>query len=116
MNKSISRIENDVQDRNSVAWAKLCEYIDLLTENENDEFAPAKKLCQNHQKIMFNFPIQGGSNLKQPPDEDEIWEIEMKKRENDNVQSEQNLPLDNINVDKANSFKLLKVIRKIWEK
>jgi hypothetical protein len=30
MSKRISKIENDVQDRNSVAWKKLCDYVDKV--------------------------------------------------------------------------------------
>jgi len=44
MTKRISKIENDVQDRNSVAWKKLCDCIDQIAENENDEFSPLELL------------------------------------------------------------------------
>ena len=40
MSNSILTIENDVQDRKSVAWLKLCEYIELLAENGSDNFSP----------------------------------------------------------------------------
>jgi hypothetical protein len=30
MNKLISKIENDVQDRTSPAWSKLLEYVDIV--------------------------------------------------------------------------------------
>ena len=36
----ISRIENDVQDRDSLAWKKLCDYVDDLAKGGREEFAP----------------------------------------------------------------------------
>lgn len=46
MNKRISKIENDVQDRNSVAWKKLCDYVDKVAAESRDEFSPAEELGQ----------------------------------------------------------------------
>lgn len=39
MNKLIKRIENDVQDRNSLAWKKLCDYVDKVAAKNRDEFS-----------------------------------------------------------------------------
>ncbi|WP_185140299.1 MULTISPECIES: leucine-rich repeat domain-containing protein [unclassified Chryseobacterium] len=44
MNKRIQKIENHVQDRNSVAWKKLCEYIDRVAEDGREEFSLAEEL------------------------------------------------------------------------
>jgi hypothetical protein len=44
MNNKISAIKNDVQDRNSIAWKKLCDYIDLVALEGRDEFSPSKEL------------------------------------------------------------------------
>jgi hypothetical protein len=46
MNKRISKIENDVQDRNSVAWKKLCDYVDKVATENRDEFSPVEELGQ----------------------------------------------------------------------
>lgn len=46
MNKRISKIENDVQDRNSVAWKKLCNYVDKVATENRDEFSPVEELGQ----------------------------------------------------------------------
>lgn len=46
MNKRISKIENDVQDRNSVAWKKLCDYVDKVATENRDEFSPLEELGQ----------------------------------------------------------------------
>lgn len=46
MNKRISKIENDVQDRNSVAWKKLCDYVDKVAAENRDEFSPVEELGQ----------------------------------------------------------------------
>jgi len=260
MNKRISKIENDAQDRNSIAWLKLCEYIDLIAENGNDEFSPrdylgdelfseiftlpesisklkkvkkiwlygsklkrippeigqmesleyfdpytsydlhwfpyeithCKKLKDSristralygnyknrmgfprldHNPVRYygdklhcsvcdkeisyeetnqlwisipigtdivpllvnscsekceqslpkppddylQFPHKGGANLKQPPDEDEMWEIEMKNNEGQSYQPENTL-IQSYSKEGTTKFKLLKVIKKIWEK
>ena len=44
MSNRISKIPNDVQNRNSIAWKKLCEYIDDIAENGKDEFVPREAL------------------------------------------------------------------------
>lgn len=46
MNDRISRIENKVQDRDSVAWKKLCEYVEKVAAEERDEFSPFEELGQ----------------------------------------------------------------------
>lgn len=40
MNNRISKIENNVQDRNSKAWKMLCDYVDRMAEEGKEEFAP----------------------------------------------------------------------------
>jgi hypothetical protein len=44
MNKRISKIENNVQDRNSEAWKKLCDYVDKVASENSEEFAPLEAL------------------------------------------------------------------------
>jgi hypothetical protein len=44
MNKKIAKIENDVQDRTSPAWKKICEYVEMVADNNLDEFAPVQNL------------------------------------------------------------------------
>lgn len=44
MNNKIEKIENNVQNRNSVAWKKLCEYVDKVAEEESEEFSPVEEL------------------------------------------------------------------------
>lgn len=44
MNDRISKIENDAQDRNSVAWKKLCDYVDKVAMENRDEFSPLEEL------------------------------------------------------------------------
>jgi len=46
MNERICKIENDVQDRNSVAWKKLCDYVDKVATENRDEFSPVEELGQ----------------------------------------------------------------------
>lgn len=40
MNDIRSEIENDVQDRNCLAWKKLCDYVDKVAAENLDEFTP----------------------------------------------------------------------------
>jgi hypothetical protein len=44
MNERISKIENEVQDRNSLAWRKLCDYVDKVAIEGRDEFSPLEEL------------------------------------------------------------------------
>lgn len=44
MNDRIKKIENNVQDKNSVAWKKICDYIDQVAEDGREEFSPAEEL------------------------------------------------------------------------
>lgn len=81
MNNRISKIENDVQDRTSVAWKKLCEYIDQLAEAGTDEFVPREALGDELFSEIYTLPKSiakltkvtkvglYGSNLKRIPPE-----------------------------------------------
>ncbi len=81
MNRRISKIPNDVQDRNSVAWKKLCEYIDQVAESGTDEFVPRETLGDELFAQIFTLPETiaklkkvkkvglYGSNLKRIPPE-----------------------------------------------
>lgn len=44
MKKSTSIIENNVQDRSSLAWKKLCQYVEEIAANGSDEFVPREAL------------------------------------------------------------------------
>ncbi|WP_437824561.1 hypothetical protein [Tenacibaculum mesophilum] len=81
MNNRISKILNDVQDRNSVAWKKLCEYIEQVAENGTDEFVPREVLGDELFAQIYTLPESirklkkvkkiglYGSNLKRIPPE-----------------------------------------------
>jgi len=56
MEKRISKIENDVQDRNSLAWKMLCEYIDEIAENGTDEFVPREALGNELFTEIYTLP------------------------------------------------------------
>jgi hypothetical protein len=56
MGSRISRIENDVQDRNSHAWKLLCEYIDRIEDEKTDEFAPAEALGAEMFSQIYTLP------------------------------------------------------------
>ncbi|OZG71064.1 hypothetical protein BTA51_23470 [Hahella sp. CCB-MM4] len=44
MSTRISAIKNGVQDRDSEAWKKLCEYVDDLAESGGEEFSPKEAI------------------------------------------------------------------------
>lgn len=81
MNNRISKIPNDVQDRNSIAWKKLCEYVDQVAENGSEEFVPREALGDELFAQIFTLPETiaklkkvkkvglYGSNLKRIPPE-----------------------------------------------
>lgn len=81
MNKRVSKIPNDVQDRNSIAWKKLCEYVDQIAVNGSDEFVPREALGDDLFSQIFTLPESignlkkvtkiglYGSNLKRVPPE-----------------------------------------------
>ena len=81
MNNNISKIKNDFQDRNSVAWKKLCEYIDAVAKNGTDEFVPREALGEELFSQIYTLPESiaklkkvkkiglYGSNLKRIPPE-----------------------------------------------
>ena len=56
MNNRISKIENNVQDRNSKAWNMLCDYIDKIAEEGGDEFAPYEELGAELYSEIFTLP------------------------------------------------------------
>ncbi|MFC7345788.1 hypothetical protein ACFQO9_03520 [Chryseobacterium zhengzhouense] len=56
MNEKIHKIENDVQDRNSVAWKKLCEYVDKVASENREEFAPYEELGEELFFQIYTLP------------------------------------------------------------
>ncbi|MEJ1241020.1 leucine-rich repeat domain-containing protein [Chryseolinea sp. T2] len=44
MDDNVPVIENDVQDRSSLAWRKLCDYVDKVAAERREEFAPFEEL------------------------------------------------------------------------
>ena len=44
MNDITSKIENDIQDRNSLAWHRLCEYVEKVAMEKLEEFSPYEAL------------------------------------------------------------------------
>lgn len=85
-NYALFNIENDVQDKNSLAWKKLCEYIDLLIDSGKDEFSPFEYLGKDLYAEIHTLPASiaklkkvkkiwlYGSKLKRIPPE--IGEME----------------------------------------
>jgi len=56
MNDRISKVENDVQDRNSVAWKRLCEYVDKVAFENREEFSPFEELGEELFSQIHTLP------------------------------------------------------------
>jgi hypothetical protein len=56
MNNRISAIKNDVQDRNSPAWKKLCDYVDKVALEGKDEFSPLEELGPELFSQIYTLP------------------------------------------------------------
>lgn len=63
MDKKIPKIENDVQDRKSLAWQKLCDYVDKVEEENRTDFCPAEELGYELFSQIHTLP-ETISNLK----------------------------------------------------
>src|ERR1044072_9112270 len=63
MKNMISAIKNNVQDRNSVAWKRLCDYVEKIAAEGNDEFSPAKELGPELFSQIYTLP-ETIANLK----------------------------------------------------
>jgi len=63
LNNRISKIENDVQDKNSIAWKKLCAYVDKIAAENSDEFSPLEELGPELFSQIHTLP-ETISNLK----------------------------------------------------
>jgi len=85
----ISRIKNEVQNRNSEAWKKLCAYIDELAETESDEFAPGEVLGEELFAQIHTLPesikklkkvkkveLYGSALMRLPPEIGEMESLE----------------------------------------
>ena len=49
---NIPKIKNDVQNRSSEAWRKLCEYVEHVAQEGLEEFSPLEYL--GHEVIYTN--------------------------------------------------------------
>ena len=80
VNCSICKKEITYEETNQL-WISLPIGTDIVPLLVNS----CSKNCENAlpkpPDNYVQFPHKGGSNLKQPPDEDEIWEIEMAERD-----------------------------------
>jgi len=49
-------VENDVQDTESEAWQKLCEYVEIVAKEEREEFIPFEALGKELYMQIFTLP------------------------------------------------------------
>lgn len=82
----ISKIENNVQDKTTIAWQMLCDYVDKVATENHEEFAPSQALGKELFSQIYTLPISiaklkkvkrvwlYGSSLKRIPPE--IGEME----------------------------------------
>jgi hypothetical protein len=52
----ISAIKNDAQDKNSIAWEKLCSYVDRVESEGRDEFSPLEELGPELYSQIYTLP------------------------------------------------------------
>ncbi len=81
MSYRIPKIKNNVQGRKSVAWKKLCEYVDKVALERSEEFDPLKELGPRLYAKIYTLPesisklknvkkiVMYGSKLKRIPPE-----------------------------------------------
>lgn len=101
-------------DSTNQLWISLrigTDIVPLLVNLCSNECS--EKLPEPPENYL-SYAHKGGSDLKQPPDEDELWEIEMNEgQESESSKHTVESQQYNLNKDKTG---LLKLIRKIWEK
>jgi len=51
-----SNIENDVQDKSSEAWGKLCEYVDKIADEGSEKFSPRAYLGKEFYMQIHTLP------------------------------------------------------------
>ncbi|SKC95571.1 hypothetical protein SAMN05660461_0433 [Chitinophaga ginsengisegetis] len=56
MDEGFPKIKNDVQDRSSEAWRKLCAYITLVVSEEREEFCPAEGIGPELYQQIYTLP------------------------------------------------------------
>lgn len=115
MNCSVCRKEITYEETNQL-WISLrigTDIVPLLASLCSKQCEEALPMPPEN---YVQSPHKGGSNLKQPPDQDEMWEIEMAKRENFNAELTPESPYGPNTEADTKKYKLLNVIRKIWEK
>ena len=88
-NYKLVNIENDVQDRSSDAWKKLCEYVEIVFSNGDEVFSPYKYMGEELYFQFYTLPasiaklkkvkkvVLYGSKLKRiPPEVGEMEALE----------------------------------------
>jgi hypothetical protein len=56
INRHVSPIENEVQDRTSDAWKAMCKYVDELADSGAEEFSPRETLSAEHFANIHTLP------------------------------------------------------------
>jgi hypothetical protein len=93
-------------------WISLKVGTDILPLLTNLCSKECESKLPTPPKDYVQFTHKGGADLKQPLDENESFELEMKDFEDN--QNDNKISLDKPNVRKE--FPLLKLIRKTWER
>lgn len=68
-NNKLYNIENDVQDKSSDAWKKLCEYVEIVAENGSHKFSPYEYLGKELYLQIHTLP----DSIKKLKKVKEIW-------------------------------------------
>lgn len=54
--ESFPKIKNNIQDRSSLAWMKLCAYIDLVVSEERELFRPVEGIGSELYQQIYTLP------------------------------------------------------------
>jgi len=55
-NNRLVPVENEVQDTQSEAWQRLCEYVELVAKEEREKFVPFEALGKDLYAQIFTLP------------------------------------------------------------
>lgn len=109
---SICKSEITYEKTNQV-WVSLLVGTDVIPLLANLCSKECEEKLPQPPKAYIQYPHKGGKDLKQPLNEDELWEIEFAKRQKEMADTKNKNPEKKLNLKK---FPTLKLIRKLWDK
>lgn len=103
-------------DQTNQLWISLGVGTDVLPLLANLCSTECESKLPQPPEGYIQHPHKGGAELKQPPDEDELFEQEMKEMEANEGKEGKQISADIEQQEESKGIPLLKLIRKIWER